>query len=130
MGALSERQLAVAAHVRYTMIGSWDGWRCPLEMQWDQSCYHCKVETFYEQEEVSFQILHEGRWNRRIFPNMAGATPDMNHGLIGPSADHQGLCWTLRAKHDDGTDVVGIHCFDVRLHVSADELPQYVDWIA
>eukprot|EP00931_Biecheleriopsis_adriatica_P108976 TRINITY_DN83249_c0_g1_i1.p1 TRINITY_DN83249_c0_g1~~TRINITY_DN83249_c0_g1_i1.p1 ORF type:complete len:556 (-),score=73.49 TRINITY_DN83249_c0_g1_i1:75-1721(-) len=79
--------------VRYSLVGSWDGWASFHELLQDAEdggVFKATIVVPPEQE-IEFQILCNGDWNQRIFPGS-----DLGC-LCGPSSDGHGKNWKLNA---------------------------------
>lgn len=88
---------------RYCVLGSWDRWRSPLEMEWDGNSFVASVPVC-PSGHSRFVILYGGDWNRRLSPNVEEATRDTPHGLCwGSEGAGDDNCWFARSA-DAATD--------------------------
>eukprot|EP00931_Biecheleriopsis_adriatica_P114881 TRINITY_DN90762_c0_g1_i1.p1 TRINITY_DN90762_c0_g1~~TRINITY_DN90762_c0_g1_i1.p1 ORF type:complete len:1166 (-),score=245.01 TRINITY_DN90762_c0_g1_i1:54-3194(-) len=115
--------LADAARPRYCIVGSWDNWESPQEMDFDGDCYKYRLQLGTKGEE-SFQILLDGLWQRTIHPDRPDANPLLTHVLQGPSVSAHGLNWTV-GRNDGGRP--GSR-YEVRLLLTRRGNLKNVDW--
>merc|ERR1711862_928291 len=83
---------------RYSIVGSWDNWKEPVDMEWDMTTYRFYIELG-SKGPISFQILKDGLWEQTLQPNTRDASPHSFHTLQGPSLGVHGFNWTV-GKHD------------------------------
>lgn len=120
---LDERPSQTSMHQKFCIVGSWDNWETPKEMEFDGTCYKYTITLGLRNEE-SFQILLDGLWERTLHPDRANATPFVTHVLQGPNISAHGLNWTV--GRDGG--LAGAS-YEIRLHLTKRGHPKNVDWI-
>merc|ERR1719414_848467 len=90
------------AEQSYKIAGTWDDFKCN-EMIWDGRAFVYYI-TLSEQRWESFQILHEGRWESTLYPDVKDGSPWLNHKLTGPDNKGHGRNWTLGRHANDVGD--------------------------
>lgn len=122
---------------RYMIVGSWDAFAHGNEMHWNGTCFQFAVEVRPGKPE-RFQILVNGRWDQKLFPNMPDAGPRMrSHVLCGPASSGGGLKWAIVAGAPDAAEEskdmsISAVRFMVELHIVNSKgqrsAPHYVTW--
>lgn len=108
----------------YVVVGSWDNWGGKLEMAWSGACCRAEVQLGGRGRD-DFQLLENGDWHRKLFPNVKGASPHMRHTLLGPKKHGNGKNWTI-GEHPRDRSRPGAK-YEVRLFL-ADGEPNRVEW--
>eukprot|EP00747_Dinoflagellata_sp_TGD_P152170 gnl/TRDRNA2_/TRDRNA2_177273_c2_seq5.p1 gnl/TRDRNA2_/TRDRNA2_177273_c2~~gnl/TRDRNA2_/TRDRNA2_177273_c2_seq5.p1 ORF type:complete len:715 (-),score=218.59 gnl/TRDRNA2_/TRDRNA2_177273_c2_seq5:146-2125(-) len=111
---------------RPVIVGSWDNW-AHNEMIWDKEerVYSFTVKTGKNAWE-SFQILSDGDYKKRLYPDQKDACPHAPHQLFGPDDFGHGFNWTV-GKHanDDGAEGA---IYEIKLSLNGDNTPRELDW--
>lgn len=82
----------------FLLVGSWSDWTSAVELVADSSGgYSADVEVD-SGAEIEFQVLCDGKWDRRLYPNLKG---DL---VLGPASDEaHGMNWRLPPQRDKAT---------------------------
>jgi len=109
--ALSNQEEETASRPSYGIIGTWSGWESAHEMKYDgdtsRGTYEYTVKVGTSGSE-SFQILVDGRWHVRLYPNTANAGPESQDSRItgvsslrGPDSQGHGRNWMIKLGDED-----------------------------
>jgi hypothetical protein len=117
---LTAAEIRAATRPSYAIIGSWDGFSRPLEMDDAGDSFKYYVELGSEGG-ASFQIMVDGEVYKTLYPSKPDANPDMEHDIYGPNRPVQNVNWTI------GPEAPGQR-YEVRLLVDMHGSHSKVTW--
>mmetsp|Transcript_81928 Transcript_81928/g.227150 ORF Transcript_81928/g.227150 Transcript_81928/m.227150 type:complete len:565 (+) Transcript_81928:108-1802(+) len=112
-------------YTKYFLVGTWDHWVGKRELTWNGKSFSICVQLGHKLLE-SFQILEDGKWDRKLHPSVKRANPHIPHQLMGPEKNGHGRNWTIGA-HPEDKAMFGAQ-YVVRLLVDERGL-KGVDWV-
>lgn len=88
------------------IVGSWSNFRDHEAMEWnDDGVYRACIQLREGDREGSFQILHEGKWEEKIYPTEQNANLSIPHGVQGPGSEGGHLMWTIGRDKGDASEL-------------------------
>jgi len=99
----SKPDLSLPPYGRCHIVGSWDDFESTREMTWDAVLREYRVLFHLAEEEERFQILANGTsFERRFYPDVAGANTTTRHRVLGPDAGGHGYDWVMTRERNEG----------------------------
>lgn len=112
---------------RLSIAGTWTDWAM-REMTWkpEGGYFYFEVQLGTKGEE-SFQVVINGDWKGRLYPDQADSCPHATHTLCGPDGTGEGKNWTIgRHPLDQGRSG---SAYRIRLFLTDDGHARAVDWL-
>jgi hypothetical protein len=112
---------------RYYVVGSWDGWLKPNEMEVSTHSARSRVllRSLPEDGVESFMIL-QGGYSGMLTPSMVDAHPYTHHNVRGPSSQATRVYWTV-GLHEKDQNLKGSK-YNIVLELSERGRPLKVTW--
>lgn len=107
---------------------SFDGWKVPHEMTWDESCrcYRFRIPIGPHGWE-NFQFIVDGDWKKCVHPDEGDACPYLDYMLCGPDSNGHDKNWAIGLHPlDRGGPRAS---YEVRLLLADNGDPKKVDWV-